>query len=133
MRDDPIAEGSAPARWDHFKIHLGIARDVFSWAIAVWLLLTVSAVARFVATHDFDKLVIAMLSLLILLGEVERRLRKLLKKQTAREYPSVTGGPEDGGIYVRLSGEQVHKTREYGNGILIDFDTDGQPIGVEIL
>ena len=38
-----------------------------------------------------------------------------------------------GALYVRLSDSAVHKTREFGDFRMVDYDADGHVVGVEFL
>jgi uncharacterized protein YuzE len=47
--------------------------------------------------------------------------------------PSISIDPDADAAYVALSGAKVARTEEVGEGILVDYDSDGRPVGVEIL
>jgi uncharacterized protein YuzE len=47
--------------------------------------------------------------------------------------PSISVDPEADAAYVALSGATVARTEEAADGIMIDYDVDGRPVGVEIL
>jgi uncharacterized protein YuzE len=47
--------------------------------------------------------------------------------------PSISIDPEADAAYVALSGADVARTEEVGDGILVDYDSDGKPVGIEVL
>ena len=47
--------------------------------------------------------------------------------------PSISIDPEADAAYVALSAAKVARTEEVGGGILIDYDADGRPVGIEVL
>ncbi len=47
--------------------------------------------------------------------------------------PSISIDPEADAAYIAVSGAQVARTEEVGDGILVDYDAEGRPVGIEIL
>lgn len=47
--------------------------------------------------------------------------------------PVVTYRAEDDAAYVRLSRAVVHESEEVAPGIILDYDSDGRIVGLEIL
>lgn len=52
---------------------------------------------------------------------------------TILNAPYITYDPVARASYVRLSNNEIAKTREYGDNINIDFDEDDNVVGVEFL
>lgn len=52
---------------------------------------------------------------------------------TILNAPYITYDPVVRASYVRLSNNEIVKTNEYGNNINIDFDKNGNVVGVEFL
>ncbi|HYI89807.1 MAG TPA: DUF2283 domain-containing protein [Beijerinckiaceae bacterium] len=47
--------------------------------------------------------------------------------------PSISIDPEADAAYVAISGADVARTEEVADGILVDYDADGRPVGIEVL
>jgi uncharacterized protein YuzE len=47
--------------------------------------------------------------------------------------PGISIDPEADAAYIALSGAEVARTEEVGEGILVDYDSDGRPVGIEVL
>lgn len=47
--------------------------------------------------------------------------------------PSISIDPDADAAYVAVSGAEVARTEEVGDGILVDYDAEGRPVGIEVL
>jgi Protein of unknown function (DUF2283) len=60
-------------------------------------------------------------------------LERLGRRGIALENLSISIDPEADAAYVTLSAAKVARTEEVGEGILVDYDSEGRPVGVEVL